>query len=164
MPKSTSAKSCPACTTSSRNWPGSISPGNRWKSVRPHTMSWVVSGSNGETQMSTVHGLFAAGECAAGLHGANRLGGNSLSDLIVFGKLAGEHAARFAHPENGSVDVPAEVVADPRETPWRRWMKAARRTRPEGPIQVQYDLQELMQEQGRHYSPGRRNASGDRGH
>jgi succinate dehydrogenase / fumarate reductase flavoprotein subunit len=49
-----------------------------------------------DTQMSTVRGLFAAGECSAGLHGANRLGGNSLSDLLVFGKRAGEHAARFA--------------------------------------------------------------------
>src|SRR5687768_7474618 len=51
---------------------------------------------DGDTQMSTVPGLFAAGEVAAGLHGANRLGGNSLSDLLVFGKRAGEHAARFA--------------------------------------------------------------------
>src|SRR5471030_156086 len=50
----------------------------------------------GDTQMSSVPGLFAAGEAAAGLHGANRLGGNSLSDLIVFGKRAGEHAAAFA--------------------------------------------------------------------
>jgi succinate dehydrogenase / fumarate reductase flavoprotein subunit len=51
---------------------------------------------DGDTQMSTVPGLFACGECAAGLHGANRLGGNSLSDLLVFGKRAGEHAAAFA--------------------------------------------------------------------
>src|SRR5213082_3559814 len=49
-----------------------------------------------ETQMSTVPGLYAAGECAAGLHGANRLGGNSLSDLLVFGKRAGYYAACFA--------------------------------------------------------------------
>jgi succinate dehydrogenase / fumarate reductase flavoprotein subunit len=49
-----------------------------------------------ETQMSTVPGLFAAGECSAGMHGSNRLGGNSISDLVVFGKLAGEHAAAFA--------------------------------------------------------------------
>ena len=49
-----------------------------------------------ESQMSDVPGLFAAGECAAGLHGANRLGGNSLSDLLVFGKRAGDYAARFA--------------------------------------------------------------------
>src|SRR6185295_5780201 len=46
---------------------------------------------DGESQMSTLPGLFAAGEAAAGLHGANRLGGNSLSDLVVFGKLAGEN-------------------------------------------------------------------------
>src|SRR5437879_12071426 len=53
-----------------------------------------------ESQMSDVPGLFAAGECAAGLHGANRLGGNSLSDLLVFGKRAGDFAARVAteHP------------------------------------------------------------------
>src|SRR5438094_1149897 len=59
-----------------------------------------------ETQMSTVPGLFAAGECAAGLHGANRLGGNSLSDLLVFGKRAGAHAARFAREHRGGqIDV-----------------------------------------------------------
>jgi succinate dehydrogenase / fumarate reductase flavoprotein subunit len=49
-----------------------------------------------ESQMSNVPGLFAAGECAAGMHGSNRLGGNSLSDLVVFGKLAGENAALYA--------------------------------------------------------------------
>jgi succinate dehydrogenase / fumarate reductase flavoprotein subunit len=48
-----------------------------------------------DSQETTVPGLFAAGECAAGLHGANRLGGNSLSDLIVFGKLAGDGAAAY---------------------------------------------------------------------
>src|SRR5665213_2711374 len=65
---------------------------------------------DGDTQMTTVSGLFAAGECAAGLHGANRLGGNSLSDLLVFGKRAGEHAAQFAksHP-HGWIDE-KEVV------------------------------------------------------
>jgi succinate dehydrogenase / fumarate reductase flavoprotein subunit len=53
-----------------------------------------------ETQESAIAGLFAAGECAAGMHGANRLGGNSLSDLLVFGRIAGWHAARYAkaHP------------------------------------------------------------------
>src|SRR5207302_562569 len=50
-----------------------------------------------DTQMSRVPGLFASGECAAGINGANRLGGNSLSDLLVFGKRAGEFAARFAN-------------------------------------------------------------------
>ena len=62
------------------------------------TTHYIMGGIkvDGDTQMSTVPGLFAAGECAAGLHGANRLGGNSLSDLLVFGKRAGEHAAAFA--------------------------------------------------------------------
>jgi succinate dehydrogenase / fumarate reductase flavoprotein subunit len=62
------------------------------------TTHYVMGGIhvNAETQMSTVPGLFAAGECASGINGANRLGGNSLSDIIVFGKRAGEHAAEFA--------------------------------------------------------------------
>jgi succinate dehydrogenase / fumarate reductase flavoprotein subunit len=49
-----------------------------------------------ETQASRIKGLYAAGECAAGMHGANRLGGNSLSDLLVFGRIAGLHAGKFA--------------------------------------------------------------------
>ena len=64
---------------------------------------------DGDTQMSDVPGLFAAGECAAGLHGANRLGGNSLSDLVVFGKLAGEYAAKFAK-ENGAGSINPQQV------------------------------------------------------
>lgn len=51
---------------------------------------------NAETTMSSIAGLFACGECAAGMHGANRLGGNSLSDLLVFGYLSGKHAAEYA--------------------------------------------------------------------
>lgn len=62
------------------------------------TTHYIMGGIrvDGDSQMTSVPGLFAAGECAAGLHGANRLGGNSLSDLLVFGKRAGEHAAQFA--------------------------------------------------------------------
>ena len=62
------------------------------------TTHYVMGGIrvDGDSQSSTLPGLFAAGECAAGLHGANRLGGNSLSDLLVFGKRAGEFAAKFA--------------------------------------------------------------------
>src|SRR4030095_10285081 len=62
------------------------------------TTHYVMGGIhvNADTQMSTVPGLFAAGECASGINGANRLGGNSLSDLLVFGKRAGEFAAKFA--------------------------------------------------------------------
>jgi succinate dehydrogenase / fumarate reductase flavoprotein subunit len=93
-----------------------------------------------DTQMSDVPGLFAAGECAAGLHGANRLGGNSLSDLLVFGQRAGEYAARFA-TSNG----PANPHPDQIEPIARRAVEPFERTG-ENPYQVQYDLQELMQD------------------
>jgi len=75
------------------------------------TTHYVMGGVrvDADTQMTTVPGLFAAGECAGGLHGANRLGGNSLSDLLVFGKLAGEYAAAFAK-ENGAAEAPAEQI------------------------------------------------------
>jgi succinate dehydrogenase / fumarate reductase flavoprotein subunit len=73
------------------------------------TAHYIMGGVrvNAETQESTVPGLFAAGECAGGLHGANRLGGNSLSDLLVFGRRAGMGAAAFAkaNPAKPSVDV-----------------------------------------------------------
>ena len=61
------------------------------------TTHYIMGGVrvDADTQMSTVPGLFAAGECAAGINGANRLGGNSLSDLLVFGKRAGEYAAKY---------------------------------------------------------------------
>ena len=97
---------------------------------------------DGDTQMSTVPGLFAAGECAAGLHGANRLGGNSLSDLLVFGKRAGEHAARFARDHGEAGVDPAAVEAATRLAlePFERGAGV------EGPYQVQHDLQETMQE------------------
>src|SRR5437764_1864457 len=62
------------------------------------TCHYVMGGVrvDADTQASTVPGLFAAGEVAGGMHGANRLGGNSLSDLVVFGRRAGEHAAAYA--------------------------------------------------------------------
>ena len=64
-----------------------------------------------DTQSSTVPGLYAAGEAAAGLHGANRLGGNSLSDLLVFGKRAGEYAAKFA-ADHGQASLDPGQVAE----------------------------------------------------
>jgi succinate dehydrogenase / fumarate reductase flavoprotein subunit len=65
-----------------------------------------------DSQQTTVPGLFAAGECAAGLHGANRLGGNSLSDLIVFGKLAGDGAAAYVKGLSSSpAPVDEQIVA-----------------------------------------------------
>jgi succinate dehydrogenase / fumarate reductase flavoprotein subunit len=96
-----------------------------------------------DTQMSTVPGLFAAGECAAGLHGANRLGGNSLSDLLVFGKRAGEHAAKFAAGNGqGRIDD-AETAAAQRAAlePFEREGSDA-----DGAYQIQYALQQSMQD------------------
>ena len=96
-----------------------------------------------DTQMSRVPGLFAAGECAAGINGANRLGGNSLSDLLVFGKRAGEFAARFAKDnslgkiDSGTIDTMAREALTPFESRGRE---------SENPYEIQGDLQELMQD------------------
>ncbi len=94
-----------------------------------------------DTQMSCVVGLFAAGECAAGINGANRLGGNSLSDLLVFGKRAGEFAAKFAKEnshgkiDNNKIDMYAREALKPFEN-----------SSGENPYSVQRDLQEVMQQ------------------
>ncbi|PYJ37506.1 MAG: fumarate reductase/succinate dehydrogenase flavoprotein subunit [Verrucomicrobia bacterium] len=94
-----------------------------------------------DTQMSRVAGLFAAGECAAGINGANRLGGNSLSDLLVFGKRAGEFAAKFAKEnslgniDNAKVDVAAREALAPFEQSGGK-----------NPYEVQQNLQEIMQD------------------
>jgi len=100
---------------------------------------------NGETQATNVPGLYAAGECAAGLHGANRLGGNSLSDLIVFGKRAGEYAAKFAKENSAGQINDAQVEAAAREAmdPFERG--ATTGVTADGPYQVQHELQEMMQ-------------------
>jgi succinate dehydrogenase / fumarate reductase flavoprotein subunit len=90
-----------------------------------------------------VPGLFAAGEVAAGLHGANRLGGNSLSDLIVFGKIAGEHAARYARAEGAASGTIAESEV---QDAIRAALEPFERTGGESPYQVMYDLQASMQE------------------
>jgi succinate dehydrogenase / fumarate reductase flavoprotein subunit len=107
------------------------------------TTHYIMGGIrvDAETQMSSLPGLFAAGECAAGINGANRLGGNSLSDLLVFGKRAGEHAARFAAAhraaivDSSQVDIAADRTLEPFE-----------RSASEGAYQVQYALQDMMQE------------------
>ena len=94
-----------------------------------------------DSQMSAVPGLYAAGECAAGLHGANRLGGNSLSDLLVFGSRAGEYAAQYAREnrigaaDNSQIEAAARMALEP-----------FGREGGESPYAVQYDLQEMMQE------------------
>jgi succinate dehydrogenase / fumarate reductase flavoprotein subunit len=101
---------------------------------------------DGDSQMSSVPGLFAAGEAAAGLHGANRLGGNSLSDLVVFGRRAGHFAAEFAR--NNGANGAATTVDEER---LQATAKAAlipfdRGASGENPYQIQYDLQEAMQD------------------
>jgi len=108
------------------------------------TTHYVMGGVrvDGDTQMSSLPGLFAAGECAAGINGANRLGGNSLSDLLVFGKRAGEHAAIFAKA-NGSVSIDDRQV----EAAVTRALEPFERaSAPENPFKVQQDLQGLMQD------------------
>jgi len=108
------------------------------------TTHYIMGGIrvDADTQMTAVPGLFAAGECAAGLHGANRLGGNSLSDLLVFGKRAGEYAAQFA-TENGSVQIDTAQV----DAVAAQVLKPFENS-PEGdnPYQIQAQLQEMMQE------------------
>jgi succinate dehydrogenase / fumarate reductase, flavoprotein subunit len=94
-----------------------------------------------DSQMSDVPGLFAAGECAAGLHGANRLGGNSLSDLLVFGQRAGEYAARFAN-ENSLGIIDAKQLASAENNALRPFEHNGS----ENPYGVQHKLQELMQD------------------
>jgi succinate dehydrogenase / fumarate reductase flavoprotein subunit len=97
---------------------------------------------DGDTQMSTVPGLFAAGECAAGLHGANRLGGNSLSDLLVFGKRAGRYAACFAK-EHAEGRVDQDQVNQAARSALRPFDP---KNGNEGPYQIQQKLQEFMQD------------------
>ena len=106
------------------------------------TTHYIMGGVrvNPDTQMSRLPGLFAAGECAAGINGANRLGGNSLSDLLVFGKRAGEFAATFAREnqhgqiKTNEIDAVARVALAPFE-----------RSDGENPYAIQKDLQETMQ-------------------
>jgi succinate dehydrogenase flavoprotein subunit len=95
-----------------------------------------------DTGVSKVPGLYAAGEAAGGMHGSNRLGGNSLSDLLVFGRRAGEHAARSALESSGQ--LPQVKVSEVRAA-------AAKALAPfdidggENPYTIQHDLQDVMQ-------------------
>jgi succinate dehydrogenase / fumarate reductase flavoprotein subunit len=108
------------------------------------TTHYIMGGVrvDGDTQMSTVPGLFAAGECAAGINGANRLGGNSLSDLLVFGKRAGEYAAQFARQNPAVAIDPARVktATDAAVRPFENAPAGG-----ENPYAVQTALQDMMQ-------------------
>ncbi|MFZ6013329.1 MAG: FAD-binding protein, partial [Bacteroidota bacterium] len=110
------------------------------------TTHYIMGGIkvDADTQMTSTPGLFAAGECAAGLHGANRLGGNSLSDLLVFGKRAGEYAAKYAK-ENKSGTVSEREVNDIIAwalAPFERGIN----DKSENPYDVQSSLQSMMQD------------------
>ena len=108
------------------------------------TTHYIMGGIrvDADTQMTTIPGLFAAGECAAGLHGANRLGGNSLSDLLVFGKRAGEHAAEFAlkTAPGTANEKQIEEISKWVLGPFNSVSDATA-----NPFQIQSDLQEEMQ-------------------
>jgi succinate dehydrogenase / fumarate reductase flavoprotein subunit len=92
--------------------------------------------------MSRIPGLFACGECAAGINGANRLGGNSLSDLLVLGKRAGEFAAKYA------LEPPAmgQIHTDQVEAAVKWALEPFERSASESPFKVQADLQDMMQD------------------
>jgi succinate dehydrogenase / fumarate reductase flavoprotein subunit len=108
------------------------------------TTHYIMGGVhvNAETEMSSVEGLFAAGECASGINGANRLGGNSLSDIVVFGKRAGEYAAIYAKEHQAVQPSEAQIDAFSREAlaPFDRGGDG------EGPYKVMHDLQGTMQD------------------
>jgi len=108
------------------------------------TTHYIMGGVrvDADTQMSTVPGLFAAGECAAGINGANRLGGNSLSDLLVFGKRAGEYAAEFAKANKRVAVGEADVNAATEDAlkPFEHAQSGG-----ENPYAIQSALQDMMQ-------------------
>jgi succinate dehydrogenase / fumarate reductase flavoprotein subunit len=98
-------------------------------------------GVEAETAASSLPGLFAAGEAAAGLHGANRLGGNSLSDLLVFGRRAGLGAAAFASKAPSASIDDAQIAEAERDV-----LAPFERTEGENPYSIHRDLQETMQD------------------
>ena len=94
-----------------------------------------------DTQESRIKGLFAAGECSAGMHGSNRLGGNSLSDLLVFGRIAGLHAAKYAKSMTSLPALdPGEVAAAAAEA-----LAPFNRTEGPNPFTLHEDLKDQMQ-------------------
>ncbi len=108
------------------------------------TTHYIMGGIqvDADSQMSTIPGLFAAGECASGINGANRLGGNSLSDIVVFGKRAGEYAANFARERAARPISDAQVtdLAAAALAPFDRGAQG------ETPYKIQQDLQAMMQD------------------
>ena len=111
------------------------------------TVHYVMGGIkvDPETCASNVPGLFAAGEVAGGLHGANRLGGNSLSDLLVFGRRAGEGAVEYVKSNGYSTEIEASEI----ETEKKRVLEPLERPESddnENPYRIQQEIQEAMME------------------
>jgi len=107
------------------------------------TLHYIMGGVrvDADTEATTAPGLFAAGEVAGGMHGANRLGGNSLSDLLVFGRRAGMGAADYAGGRSGGTSLDrAEVVRAVEEA-----LAPFGREGGESPYHIHHDLQETMQ-------------------
>ena len=107
------------------------------------TCHYIMGGVkvDADSTAADVAGLFAAGECAAGLHGANRLGGNSLSDLVVFGRRAGMGAADYIESLQGASELDMGEV----ESAIKEALEPFDRATGENPYDVQRDLQEMMQ-------------------
>src|SRR2546427_8183670 len=105
---------------------------------RPNCLGGIGWGA--DTAESTVPGFFAAGEAAAGLHGSNRLGGNSLSDLLVFGRRAGLAAAEHAKRASASSIEHSQVDQAEKEL-----LAPFSNSGSESPYAVHRDLQEVMQ-------------------
>ncbi len=127
---STSVAACPRCTTSSWSWPASTSPTEPME-VGP-TCHYIMGGVrvDADTGAATVPGLFAAGEVAGGMHGANRLGGNSLSDLLVFGRRAGMGASDYAEGRAGDARRPTRARSTRADRRGARALRAHRRREP----------------------------------
>jgi succinate dehydrogenase / fumarate reductase flavoprotein subunit len=106
------------------------------------TCHYVMGGIrvDAETAQASIPGLFAAGEAAGGMHGANRLGGNSLSDLLVFGRRAGLGAAAYAQKTPAPTLDSAQIEAAEREV-----LEPFNRAEGENPYTIHSDLQEVMQ-------------------
>ncbi len=93
-----------------------------------------------ETQQTKIKGLFAAGECAAGMHGSNRLGGNSLSDLLVFGRIAGHRASEYVKDAPASSPPEDAITAAQKEA-----LSYFEREKGENPFLLHDELKDVMQ-------------------
>jgi succinate dehydrogenase / fumarate reductase, flavoprotein subunit len=107
------------------------------------TCHYIMGGVrvDADSTATTVAGLFAAGEVAGGMHGANRLGGNSLSDLLVFGRRAGDGAADFAEQRSAAIDLDESQIQEAIDAA----VAPFTRENGENPYDIQHELQDTMQ-------------------